>query len=323
MRPISPSDRLLGDLLVARRVLTLEQLDEVVRLAETWEVRLADAVLSRSWSEPQRYYCTIAEHFDPRFVNLIEEPPDPALLRAADADFYAQRLTIPWARDAGRMLIATAEPGPETLLLARQRWGAAIGFVVASKFDIILAVQRAFDDALSNRAVFELAELDPEMSARQVVTWTQASVGYGLVSVLLLSLAVSPIATLVGLSIAMSVFYLGNFLLRAILVTAGGGRSDAVDHEIALEARQLRASKPAAPRRLRRGRNRSGPASRNPDMRLDERRQAELARLANVAIRHVVATNGLRARCVGLPEERHDGDGDRTHVLGRGEHLAG
>ena len=34
MPPISPSDRLLGDLLVARHVLTLEQLDEAVRLAE-------------------------------------------------------------------------------------------------------------------------------------------------------------------------------------------------------------------------------------------------------------------------------------------------
>src|SRR5215469_234991 len=240
MPPISPSDRLLGDLLVARHVLTLEQLDEAVRLAETWQVRLGDAILSRSWSDPQHYYRTIAEHFDLPFVNLIEQSPDPALLRAADADFYAQRLMIPWARQEGRLLIATAEPGPETVLAARQRWGAAIGFVVASKFDIILAVQRTFDEALSRRAVFELAELDPQMSAQQVVTLAQASLGYLLITALLISLAVSPFATLIGLSILMSTFYLGNFLLRAVLVTARGRRSGALDQEIAIEARALR-----------------------------------------------------------------------------------
>ena len=240
MPPISPSDRLLGDLLVARHVLTLEQFDEAVRLAETWQVRLGDAILSRSWSDPQHYYRTIAEHFDLPFVNLLEQPPDPALLRASDADFYAQRLMIPWARQEGRILIATAAPGPEAVLAARQRWGAAIGFVVASKVDIVLAVQRTFDAALSNRAVFELAELDPHMSARQVVSLAQASVGYLLISGFLISLAVSPFATLIGLSIIMSTFYLGNFLLRAILVTAGGGRGGVIDREIAIEARALR-----------------------------------------------------------------------------------
>ena len=240
MPPISPSDRLLGDLLVARHVLTLEQFDEAVRLAETWQVRLGDAILSRSWSDPQHYYRTIAEHFDLPFVNLLEQPPDPALLLASDADFYAQRLMIPWARQEGRILIATAAPGPEAVLAARQRWGAAIGFVVASKVDIVLAVQRTFDAALSNRAVFELAELDPHMSARQVVTLAQASVGYLLISGFLISLAVSPFATLIGLSIIMSTFYLGNFLLRAILVTAGGGRGGVIDREIAIEARALR-----------------------------------------------------------------------------------
>jgi glycosyltransferase XagB len=239
--PISPSDRLLGDLLVARRVLTLEQLDEVVHLAETWDVRLVDAILSRNWTEPQHYYRTMAEHFDLPFVDLIEQPADPALLVESDADFYARRLVMPWARRDGRLLVATADPGPATVLQARQRWGTAIGFVVVSKFDIILAVQSAFSEALSQHAVFDLAEYDPEMSAKQVVTFGQAGVAYAFLTALLIALAVSPFTALIGLSIAMSVFYLGNFVLRAVLVAAGGGRSAAADHEIAMAARQLRA----------------------------------------------------------------------------------
>ncbi len=89
---------------------------------------------------------------------------------------------MPWRRRDGRLLIATAEPGPETVLFARERWGADIEFVVVSKFDIVFAVQTAFADALSRRAVFELAELDPEMSARTVFTAPQMIAAYVLLS---------------------------------------------------------------------------------------------------------------------------------------------
>src|ERR1700733_14350013 len=164
--PLSPSARALGDLLVGRRVITLPQLDEAEALAETWNVRLGDALLSRNWIDPRRYYETYARHFDLPFIDLIGEPPDRALLRAADADLYALRLTMPWRRREGRLLIATAEPGPETVLFARGRWGADIEFVVVPKFDVVVAVQSVFADALSHRAVFELAEFDPKMSAR-------------------------------------------------------------------------------------------------------------------------------------------------------------
>src|SRR5262249_19647896 len=153
MAPLSPADRALGDALLARRILTLPQLDEAVRLAETWKVRLGDAILSRNWIDPRRLYEELAYYYDLPFVDLVAATPDPALLAAAEADIYLQRLIIPWARHDGRLLVATAEPGPETMLFARQRWGAAIDLVVASKFDIVWAVQTAFADSMSRRAV--------------------------------------------------------------------------------------------------------------------------------------------------------------------------
>ncbi len=240
MAPLSPSDRALGDLLVGRRVLTLAQLDEAVALAETWSVSLGDALLSRNWCDPRVYYQAYAAYFDLPFVDLLQQPPDRALIHATEAELYAQRLILPWRRNRGRTIIATAEPGPQTVLFARQRWGAAIEFAVASKFDIVLAVQTAFTDALSHNAVFELAELDRSMSARQVFTPAQLITFYLLLSGLFVGLATSPIATLVALNVAIGVFYLGNFALKAILVFAGGGRSTEADHVIAIEARALR-----------------------------------------------------------------------------------
>ena len=188
--PISPSDRTLGDLLVGRRLITPAQLDEAVALAERWNVRLGDALLSRNWIDPRLYYEAYAQNFDLPFVDLLDEPPDRALLSADDVDTYAHRLTMPWRRHDGRLAIATAEPGPETLLFARRRWGTAIEFVVVSKFDIIFAIQTAFADSLSHRAVHELAELDPDMSAQTVFTPGQITFGYVLLSLTLLGLRV-------------------------------------------------------------------------------------------------------------------------------------
>jgi len=237
---LSPSDRTLGDLLVGRRVITLPQLDEAVALAERWNVRLGDALLSRNWIDPRLYYETYAQNFDLPFVDMVREPPDGALLLAADADLYASRLTMPWRRRDGRLVIATAEPGPETVLFARGRWGVEIEFVVVSKFDIVFTIQTAFADALSRRAVFELAEFDPQMCARTVLTAGQMIAAYALLTVILIGLAFVPLGTLIALNIAISIFYLGNFIFKGILVSVGGGRAAEIDETIAIEARALR-----------------------------------------------------------------------------------
>jgi glycosyltransferase XagB len=238
--PLSPSDRGLGDLLVARGILTLGQLDEAVALAERWNVRLTDGVLARNWIAPENLYRGLAYHFDLPFIDLIGEPPDPRLLVAAEAETYARALTLPWRQRDGVLVIATAEPGPDTVLFARRRWGQAIEFVVASKFDIVWTVQTAFAQPLSRHAVFDLADLDPAMSARRVFTWAQAATGYALLSAFLAGLAFVPIPTLIALNAAMSVFYLGNFLFKGVLVSLGGGRVADTDEAIAIAARALR-----------------------------------------------------------------------------------
>jgi cellulose synthase/poly-beta-1,6-N-acetylglucosamine synthase-like glycosyltransferase len=240
MAPLSPSDRALGDLLVGRRALTLPQLDEAVHLAETWNVRLGDAILSRNWIRPEVYYQTLSNYYDLPFLKLEADPPDASLLTAADADSYAQRLTMPWRKRDGRVVIATAEPGPETVLFARQRWGAAIDFAVTSKFDIVWTVQSVFARVLSQQAVYELAERDPEMSARRVFAPVQIAIVYGLLTALMAGLALAPVATLIALNVGMGIFYLGNFLFKGILVAVGGGRSTHQYDEIAILARQLK-----------------------------------------------------------------------------------
>ena len=239
MQELSSSDRALGELLVARRILSLSQFDEAAALAETWHVGLGDAILSRNWNDPAVYYQAVAYHYELAFVDLIRDAPDATLLEAAEADAYARHLTIPWRRRDGTTLIATAEPGPATLLFARDRWGAEIEFVVASKFDIVWAVQAAFADVLSHRSVYRRAEKYPDMSARQVFTPAQVVFGYAVLTLLLIGMALAPIATLVAANVVMSLFYLGNFVFKGVLVSLGGTRSADRDESIAIAARLL------------------------------------------------------------------------------------
>jgi len=238
--PISPSDRALGDLLVARDIITLPQLDEATRLAEAWEVPLVDAVLSRAWIPPERLYEGLAYHYDLPFAELVNEPPDQTLLKAEDLDFYMQKLTLPWRQRDGRLVLATANPGPETVLMARQRFGPQIEFAVASKFGVVWAVQAAFDGRLSRRAVFDLAERDPVLSARTTFTVGQVLVLFALLTATAAGLAFAPLATLIALNVAMGCFYLGNFVFKGILVSLGGGRSVERDMNIEIAARALR-----------------------------------------------------------------------------------
>ena len=153
---------------------------------------------------------------------------------------------MPYARRDGRLLVVTADPGPDTVLFARQQWGAQIDFAVASKFDITWAVQSSFQAELSERAISVLSARDPVMSARYVANLPQAIICYGVLTAFLLGFALAPISTLIALNVLMGLFYLGNFLLKGILVSVGGGRSVEADDAIAVAVVDLAVLDPRA-----------------------------------------------------------------------------
>jgi glycosyltransferase XagB len=237
---LSPTDGAIADLLVQRRIMTQEQLEEAVSKASAWNVGLVDVVLANRWIKPLQFYRTLAGHFDLPFVDLMADPPDADLQEEAFAEEYMQRLVMPWRRRNGRLVVATARPGPETLLFARSQWGTDVELVVTSKFDILWQVQRIFRDFHSRQAVYELAELDPGMSARRVVTPAQLVSVLALLTALAAGIAFAPIATLIAINAVMTVFYLGNFIFKGILVWVGGRAPARGGLALDIEARLLR-----------------------------------------------------------------------------------
>ena len=238
--PLDRDSEAIGALLLDRGVLSPDQLTAAEALAVDWNVPLVKALQARRWVRSDVLYRQIAFHHGVRQVSLTPDSVDDALIRGFDPRAMNDMLTVPVARTEGGMVVATARPGPSTLLFIRDTFGPSAEIVVASHFDISLTLQRAFRETHSHDAVFALAELDPVMSAKSVVTPPQILTIYVLISLFLLGLALAPVGTLIALNAVLTLFYTGNFLFKATLVWVGGAAQEKSSRAIAAEAALLR-----------------------------------------------------------------------------------
>jgi hypothetical protein len=238
--PLNATDAAIGDLLILQRLLSLAQLDEATEIAASCKVRLADIILSQCWMKPSQLYRTLAQHFSLPFLDLAIDPPDGALFEEGLADDYLRHLVVPWRRAGGQLLIATAQPGPETILFARAQWGTAIDFVVASKLDIFRYVQDTLRDSQSERAIHELARADPDMSADHVLTCGQLAAFFALFTGLAAGIAFAPAVTLIALNGFLTLFFVGNFIFRGVLAWIGSREPRRSSLQLEIDARLLR-----------------------------------------------------------------------------------
>lgn len=213
----------LGQLLVERGLLSAEHLDAALGLQKRWRSRLGEIVLAHRWMAAMRLYQALSDHFGLDFVDLVEHPPEVPVQPEHFAD-CAKRLVIPWRRDQGRLVVAVADPGPDTFSWARRTYGTDVLFVGTSKFDILWTLQLDSDLQLTHDALTLLAERAPEHSAREVITRPQLITLYVALSLLLAALAWSPVNALIGLNILVTLGFLATFALKLVLVWYGSRR---------------------------------------------------------------------------------------------------
>ena len=242
MSRLTASDVWTGDFLAETGLITLEQLNEASDLAIDWGAELPDVLLSRKWIEAYVFYEALAERFGMELLDLEADPPDPALLVEADISEYMQTLTIPVKKIGDTTLIATARPGPESMIFARQKWGKTVRVGIVSKSHLHKAVQSVFSERFSHAAVYDLVEQDPTMSAQTVFTAPQVFIAWGLVTAVAVGLAIDFVTTLIALNVVMTAFYLGNFLFKGSLIWAGGSHQSKREQKIESAMRLLRDS---------------------------------------------------------------------------------
>jgi len=229
----------LGELLMREGRISREQLAEALRLQEAWGSWLGDVLLSKGWIKAIDLARALATQLRLPFLNLMEEPPDPSLLRKEHLETYATRLFLPWRRDGETTVVVTAVPEPSSWDLARRLCGPNVRLAVTSKFDIIWQLQRLADEHFADYALNALRRFDAQHSAATVFTSAQLALGWVLLLGFLVWLALDPIMALTAVNFFLAVVLTLTFGLRAALSWVGC--DDAVDAKVTdEEVRALR-----------------------------------------------------------------------------------
>lgn len=225
---------LVGEMLIERGLITLEQLEMALVLQKTWGTRVGDIVLAKGWVKPLDFYRMLADHFHKPFVDLLKQPPDVTLLDTEDITFYNSLLYLPWQVKDGVTIIAIADPSEAAMRHARERFGV-VDFVITSKFDVLWLLQNSNDDFFTHNAIRKLAEQMPEHSASVVFTRTQIITFASIIMVLLVALTLWPMYTIVSLNLVVASLLLLTFAFRTSLAWVGSDRHidiKVTDHQV-------------------------------------------------------------------------------------------
>ena len=135
----------VAKLLMARRTLSLTGLATAMQRRAQSGSSLAQTIISAGLVQPMDYYRTVAECYGLPFVDLHEEPIDPALTRIEDRAHFAEHTMVPWQNRGGRLLIAAPTISRENVEWADAHFGEnGYDFVITSPFDILSQTRALF-----------------------------------------------------------------------------------------------------------------------------------------------------------------------------------
>jgi len=233
----------IGDLLLKKGLIDEQQMTELLLIQKQWGSRFGDIVLAKGWVKPYFLGQVLAEHFDKRNVDLMKEHIDESLLNRQHLSTYSENLFVPWRREDGLLKVAVVDVNAQLLELVDSVVDEPFDFVVTSKFDIIWLLQEVGNQYYSEKAVHELANMQPEYSASEVFTVRQLVFLFVWMTVSLVVMSIWPVQSFTVFIFSISVFLLLNFGLRMVLTWVGGDqRFDHVvtDEEVAaLDERSL------------------------------------------------------------------------------------
>jgi glycosyltransferase XagB len=233
-QPPSPQPR-LGERLLQVGLVTEEQLSRALSLQEQTREPLGRILISLGFVRRYDLYRVLAEQWDLPFVDLLKEPPDPALARRFAPETLIQGKFMPVCRDATGLVVAVASR-PDVALerLIRGELGAGpIHYRVTTEWDIDQVVRKLFRRELLDGAVYGLYYRSPSESAHSTMTHSQFCMLAGLLFGLLAGLYFIPAQTLVLLNLAINIAFMGNVLFRFVvsLVAAGNEHCETVTAE--------------------------------------------------------------------------------------------
>ncbi|WP_424935941.1 MULTISPECIES: glycosyltransferase [Bacteria] len=208
--------------LVANGVLSEAEIERAVRASENDGLAPAMHLLHQGAITRPQLYRIMARRWGREFVDLVEEPADPRLIRAVPAEALVGERWTPWRRTAdGVHIAAAAEPDAAMLARASCAVGAPIaGAVIATDAAVEESITRAIGPHLVDEAANRFADEQPEESARSGLrVWQRLLPLFFLLAVSSTFLA----GPATGLTVVLVVVNLALFGMVAVKVVAGLG----------------------------------------------------------------------------------------------------
>jgi glycosyltransferase XagB len=222
--------RPLGAELVDRGLVSEEDVDwALARQRETGSM-LGSILVAAGMVRRIDLYRVLSEMWGCSFVDLTDDPIDPALLKDVDPRRLVAELWFPVRVEPdGRIVVATAlRPTPERLRTIGAILGAPVVPAATSEWDIRRAVGRYFADEMLEEAALGLWRRDRDRSAYQVLNRSQRIAIVVILAGLVAALVLAPIGTAVVLSATAGVGFLVSVVFKFVTCMVGS-RYEAVD----------------------------------------------------------------------------------------------
>jgi cellulose synthase/poly-beta-1,6-N-acetylglucosamine synthase-like glycosyltransferase len=206
----------IGDYLVESRLITRSQLDAALRRQERSKVRLGTILSTLGIVGRYQLYKALAHIWRLPFVDLLQEKPDPAIVRLLPPGMMIEAGFIPLSRQGTQATVAISErlsPEMEDTLL-RSLGVASLQYAVTTPWDIHISLSDVFRTHLVDDAIYGLTRKDPMQSAHTVLTAGQFWFLAVFLTALLAGLCWSTRATLIILNLTLSVIFFGGIFFK-------------------------------------------------------------------------------------------------------------
>ncbi len=206
--------RRMGEILVDHGVLSPELLDR--RLIEQREEGspLGRILMSHGDVTRLQLWAALAEAWNIDSIDLIANPPDPALLDGIDSTVLLSERWIPVRLEhtgTGEPVAVVAvcdEPDAELGRVVAERLDVPwVRFMATTDWDVEQAILAAYSQQLVTRAAYELAEQRPELSAADPIAGWQKVAGLLLPLSLLIGALVNWRVTLLSVLVALNIVF--------------------------------------------------------------------------------------------------------------------
>lgn len=228
----------LGDLLVARGALSGRMLDRALAEHTRSRHRLGELLVRRGYASRIEVARALADQAGLPFELIADRPPIEAVLDGLDPQALAAARLAPLGRSGdGRVVVATSEPPTlDRSRRAEELVGGPVEFVMTTEWDVLQYLLRAHAASVGRAAAYGLADAHLDLSARRVLTLPQAIVGVIAVILLLVALAMWPVAALGVALAATSIVLAGLVGFKMWVAIEGAGREPVLPTRLLTDA---------------------------------------------------------------------------------------